>query len=177
MGDFPDADQVASEAEIAAAYERLAAGLQAHISGGDCVLVAVLVGGMIPATRLAGMLTGDFTIDCCRVSRYRGETEGGRLEWLQAPVVDLSGKTVLLVDDIYDEGATLDYVVSACRDLGAATVVSAVLVRKRHDRAVDGARPDLVGLEVDDRYVFGCGMDYQHGWRHLPAIYALREDK
>ncbi|MFQ5634823.1 MAG: hypothetical protein ACE5G3_05790 [Gammaproteobacteria bacterium] len=52
-----------------------------------------------------------------------------------------------------------------------------MLVRKRHDRVVAGTLPDHVGLQVDDRYVFGCGMDYRHRWRHLPAIYALPGDK
>lgn len=176
MGDFPDAVQVVSEVEVGCAYERLAAGLQPHVSGGECVLISILMGGLIPAARLAGMLTGDFAIDCCRVSRYRGGVKGGELQLLHPPQSNLDRKTVLLVDDIYDEGRTLDYMVSACRERGAADIVSAVLVRKRHDRAVDGVQPDLIGLEIDDHYVFGCGMDYQNRWRHLPAIYALRDE-
>ena len=51
-----------------------------------------------------------------------------------------------------------------------------MLVRKRHDRVATALRPDHVGLEVDDRYVFGCGMDYRHRWRHLPDIRALSDE-
>jgi hypoxanthine phosphoribosyltransferase len=176
MSSFPEAEIVAAKIEVEEAYRRLADGLQPYISDTDCVLLAILLGGLIPAARLASLLTGDFVLDSCQASRYRGTTEGGELEWLQPPRADLKGRTVLLVDDIFDEGATLDFVASACRALGAEQVFSAVLVRKRHGRAVTGVGPDFVGLEVDDRYVFGCGMDYRHRWRHLPAIYALEDD-
>ena len=176
MSDFPNAVLVAAESEVERAYRRLAEALQPRIAAGDCVLIGILIGGMIPAARLAAMLTGDFVLDCCQVSRYRGDVKGGELEWLLSPKTDLAGRTVLLIDDIYDEGITLEYVKSACCERGAVDVVSAVLIRKRHDRAVEGAGPDFVGLEVDDHYVFGCGMDYQHRWRHLPAVYALTDD-
>jgi len=176
MHSFPDAVLVASEADVRWAYERLAAELQPAIDSEDCVLLGVLMGGLIPMARLAALLSGDYAMDYCQVSRYRGATHGGELEWLQPPHTGLGGRTVLLVDDIFDEGITLDYVVRACRELGAARVVSTVLVRKRHDRAAVATVPDLVGLEVEDAYVFGCGMDYRHRWRHLPAIYALRGD-
>jgi len=173
---FPDAVLVASEADVRRAYERLAAELQPSIDADDCVLLGVMMGGLIPMARLAALLSGDYAMDYCQVSRYRGATHAGELEWLQAPHMALDGRTVLLIDDIFDEGITLDYVVGACRNLGAARVVSAVLVRKRHERAAVETLPDLVGLEVEDHYVFGCGMDYRHRWRHLPAIYALRDN-
>jgi hypoxanthine phosphoribosyltransferase len=176
MGSFPDASLVVSESEVDQAYRQLAARLQPLISTEECVLVGVLMGGMIPTARLAGILTGDFLLDCCQVSRYRGGVKGGTLEWILTPKAVLEGKTVVLVDDIYDEGITLDYVVSALLERGASRVVSVVLIRKRHDRAKGRISPDFVGLEVDDHYVFGCGMDYQHRWRHLPAIYALKDE-
>lgn len=172
---FPNAEVVATEADVQRAYERLAVELQPAIFANDCVLLGVMLGGLIPMARLSTMLNGDFSMDYCQVSRYRGATRGGELEWLQPPRISLAGRAVLLVDDIFDEGITLDFVVDACRGLGAASVTSVVLVRKRHDRVAVAMRPDLVGLEVEDRYVFGCGMDYRHRWRHLTAIYALRD--
>ena len=176
MSSFPDASLVVSESEVDQAYRQLAASLQPLISTGECVLVGVLMGGMIPTARLAAILTGDFLLDCCQVGRYRGGVKGGTLEWILTPKAMLEGKTVVLVDDIYDEGITLDYVVSELLERGASRVVSVVLIRKRHDRAKGRISPDFVGLEVGDHYVFGCGMDYQHRWRHLPAIYALKDE-
>ncbi len=175
MSAFPDAIVVATETEVEAAYQRLTAELQPFVSGDDCILVGILMGGMIPMVRLAGMLRGNFAMDYCQVSRYRGAERGGELEWLQAPHLELSGQTVLLVDDIYDEGITLEYVTKSCYALGAARVVSAVLVQKQHARRVAQVLPDFVGISVADHYVFGCGMDYRHRWRNLPAIYALKE--
>jgi hypoxanthine phosphoribosyltransferase len=172
---FPDAIVVATETEVERAYQCLAAELQRFVSDGNCILIGIMMGGMIPMVRLAGVLSGDFAMDYCQVSRYRGAEQGGELEWLQAPHLELAEQTVLLVDDIYDEGVTLEYVTKACYSQGAARVVSAVLVQKQHERRAGRTRPDFVGLSVADQYVFGCGMDYRQRWRNLPAIYAIRE--
>jgi len=170
---FPPAVVVATREDIRCAFDRLAGALQAVIDTDDCVLLGIMLGGMMPTARLATLLHGDYALDYCQVSRYRGGERGGELEWLQAPHVQVRGRTVLLVDDIFDQGITLDYVTRQCRELGARNVISTVLVRKRHTRVRTDLRPDHVGLEVDDRYVFGCGMDYRHRWRHLPEIWAL----
>lgn len=164
---------VATTAQVEAAYRRLAASIQPAATGGDCVLLGVLLGGAVPLVRIAGLLNGDFLIDVCRVGRYGDATRGGIPRWISPPQVAMCGKNVILVDDIFDEGITLDFVAAYCREQGARTLGTAVLVRKRHDRA--GARPvpDHVGLEVGDEYVFGCGMDYQGRWRHLDAIWRL----
>ena len=175
LSTFPDAVVVATEAEVEAAYQRLAGDLQGFVSAGDCILIGIMMGGMIPMVRLADMLRGGFSMDYCQVSRYRGAARGGELEWLQAPHLELNRQTVLLIDDIYDEGVTLEQVTKSCYQKGAAQVVSAVLVQKQHDRRTGDQLPDFVGLSIADHYVFGCGMDYQHRWRNLPAIYALQE--
>jgi hypoxanthine phosphoribosyltransferase len=86
----------------------------------------------------------------------------------------LAGRTVLVVDDIFDQGWTMRGVVAKVSSLGAAQVLSVVLV----DKQVAHARPmevDYAALTAPDRYLFGCGMDYHGHWRNLPAIYALPE--
>lgn len=173
---FPQASVVATAAEVQCAYDNLAKALQVSIDADDCVLLGIMLGGMIPTARLAAMLRGDYLLDYCQVSRYRGGEQGGALEWLQPPRAELRDRTVLLVDDIYDEGVTLEFVTQKCSELGARQIISSVLVRKRHTRGVSGLQPDHVGLEVADRYVFGCGMDYRHRWRHLPEIWALADE-
>ncbi len=170
---FPPAVVVATADEVGQACARIAAALQPVVDGEDCVLLGILLGGLVPMARVAGMLHGDFIMDYCQVSRYRGGERGGELRWLQPPGADLAARSVLLIDDIFDEGVTLEYVRRECLALGARRVISSVLVRKRHARTATSVRPDHVGLEVDDRYVFGCGMDFRDRWRHLPDIYAL----
>ena len=113
MGSPPAATVVATEADVAGAYARLAAAVPPIVDRDDCVLIGIMMGGLLPLARLASMLRGDFSLDYCQVSRYRGTTRGGELEWLQPPTLPLEGRTVLLIDDIFDEGLTLDYVVRA----------------------------------------------------------------
>jgi len=174
MADLPaGAEELFSAAAVDNAIDAMARAVQAEIDTQDCVLLAVMLGGMIPAARIASRLSGDFLLDYCHVTRYQGQQHGGEPQWLHRPRADLAGRTVLVVDDIYDEGLTLQFVEQACLEKGAARVVTVALTSKRHPRATIGRRPDILGLEVPDRYIFGCGMDLEHGWRHLPAIYAL----
>ena len=83
---------------------------------------------------------------------------------------------MLIVEDIYDVGPTLQSIVAYCQAQGARSVRSAVLVRKLHDRATTGELPEFIGMEVEDRYIFGCGMDIHEHWRHLDEIRALEVD-
>jgi hypoxanthine phosphoribosyltransferase len=169
------AELVASAQAVEATYGRLAAELQPVISAESCVLLGIMVGGIFPLVRLAALLEGDYEIDSCHATRYRGGLRGEELIWLARPRAEMAGRTVVVIDDIFDEGLTLGAVIEHCRRSGAGKVISAVLVSKRRDRrGVDWA-PDHVGLHVDNRYVFGCGMDYRGRWRHLPALYALPE--
>ena len=82
---------------------------------------------------------------------------------------------MILVDDILDEGYTLEELRRYCFDEGAREVKIAVLTIKRHNRRVPGLKADYIGLEVPDRYVFGFGMDYRELGRNLPGIYALKD--
>ena len=158
---------------IDAAFRALAAAVQPLILREPCVLLGVLLGGLLPLARLSSELVGDFVLDTCRVSRYGDAKRGGTPRWLAKPRADLRGRHVLVVDDIYDEGVTLELLARHCRQAGALQVTSVVLVRKRHVRPLAGIEPDLVGLEVGDDYVFGCGMDFRGHWRHLPEIWAV----
>jgi hypoxanthine phosphoribosyltransferase len=175
MAELPEADEILSAQEIAAGFDRLAEQLQPLILSDDCILLAVLNGGLFPIVRLAERLQGDYLLDYCHATRYRGTTEGALLEWREEPHHGFAGKTVVVVDDIFDEGTTLQAVAEYCRAAGAERVVTAIMVVKDRARDADMPEPDFVtGLTVPDVYVFGCGMDLYERWRHLPAIYGLR---
>jgi hypoxanthine phosphoribosyltransferase len=169
----PGARLVASALTVREAWEALAAGLQPHVDAGPCLLLGVLLGGMVPLVNIAGRLKGDFLIDYCHLTRYRGGTSGGAVHWIQRPRHDLRGLTVVLVDDVLDEGVTLAELRRYCEDAGARRVLVTVLVRKRQARGPAAPTPDLVGIEAGDEYLFGCGMDLHERWRHLDAIYAI----
>ena len=96
------------------------------------------------------------------------------MEYRVPPRLDLKGKHVLIVDDIFDEGDTLAAIKGSCEKRQARSVKLAVLVRKDHDRGLTRDYVDFVGLDVPDVYVFGCGMDAHEEWRHLDEILVLK---
>lgn len=170
---FPGTRLVATAAGVNAAYDRLAASIQPLVMQGPCVLLGILMGGMVPLVQVASRLRGDFLMEYCHVTRYGGAESGGEIRWVQRPQAALRGQTVVLVDDIFDQGFTLAEVRRHCLAAGAREVKVAVLVHKRHARGRADLQPDFTGLETGDEFLFGCGMDYRGRWRQLDAIYAV----
>ena len=166
------ADQIYSRQEVEQALDRMAVEITGRLSGEDPIVLSVLNGALIPTGHLLTRLNFPLRQDYVHASRYRGETVGADLEWIGQPSTSLQGESVLVVDDILDEGVTLAAIVEACRQAGAREVLSAVLVEKLHDRGT-GFKADFTGLTVEDRYVFGYGMDYKGYLRNVPAIMAV----
>lgn len=170
-----EADLLAGPAEIEAALDRLSADITARLATSVPVVYCIMNGGLVLAGQLLPRLPFPLEVGYMHATRYRGETTGSaELQWQAPPSVPMDGRTVLILDDIFDEGHTLAAVVEACRAQGATEVLTAVLTNKIHDRKAPGMTVDFVGLEVEDRYVFGYGMDYRGFWRNAPGIYAVR---
>lgn len=137
------------------------------------LLMPVMNGGLVLCGQLMTRLTFPLQVDYLHATRYRDKTRGSDLHWKASPQQSLQGRTLLIVDDILDEGYTLQAVLEYCRQQGAAQVYSVVLVEKNHPRARADIKADFTGLTVEDRYVFGFGMDYKGYHRNLNGIYAL----
>jgi hypoxanthine phosphoribosyltransferase len=137
------------------------------------VFYCVMNGGLITTGHLLTRLGFPLEVDYLHATRYRNEFRGGELFWRVSPEVPMAGRHVVIVDDILDEGATLAAILAYCEEAQAASVTTAVLVDKQHDRkAVPGLKADYCSLKVADRYVFGFGMDYKGYWRNAPGIFA-----
>lgn len=169
------AELIHGRVELDAAIARMGRNIDAALAGEVPLYLSVMHGGLIFSGALALAVSTDLEFDYVHATRYRGETQGGELRWLRKPAASLAGRTVLLADDILDEGYTLRAVRDWSLAQGARRVLIAVMCQKRHDRTAPGIRADFVGVEVPDRYVFGFGMDYYEQGRNLPAIYALKE--
>jgi hypoxanthine phosphoribosyltransferase len=169
-----ESDLLHNFAAINAAMDRMADEMTQDLAGERPVFMTVLTGGLMVAGCLAPRVRLDLVFDYAHATRYRGATEGGTLHWIAKPRTDLRNKVVILVDDILDEGYTLEELRQYCFDQGAREVKIAVLALKKHDRRVPGLKADYVGLDVPDRYVYGFGMDYRELGRNLPAIYAVK---
>jgi hypoxanthine phosphoribosyltransferase len=169
-----EADLVCTAEEVDAAFERMATEITEGLAGSDPVVLAVMLGGMVPTARLISLLEFPFELDYVHATRYRGGTRGRDLRWIARPSTPLAERTVLVVDDILDEGHTLAAILEYCAHEGARRVLSAVLVHKQREQNASRLTADITGLEVPDRYVFGCGMDYGGMLRNLPAVYAVK---
>ncbi len=168
------ADLLHSEQEVEAAIDKMAQEINIALADRNPLLLCVMNGGIPTFGKLLTRLTMPLTIDAIDASRYQNQTSGGIIEWLVKPETPLKGRTILIVDDILDEGITLEAIYSYCRGQGAAAVYSAVLV----DKILDHEKPvtaDFIGLEVENRYLFGYGMDYKGYLRNAPGIYACKE--
>lgn len=163
-----------STLEVAAAYQRLAAQLNLHYAGLNPIVMVVMNGGLIPAGQLLTQFTFYHRMHYIHATRYRQNAGTQQLDWKYKPDVALKGEHILLIDDIFDEGITLKAVVDEISHEKPASINTCVLLNKLHDRKVADFKVDFVGLDVADRYVFGCGMDYHGYLRHMPGIYALK---
>ena len=161
--------------QVMEAVDKMADEINAFYGDKPIVMIAVMTGAIIPAAWLATRLKMPIQMDFVHATRYRGGLYGAELEYRVPPRLDLEGKQVLVVDDIFDEGDTLAAIKGSCEKRKADSVHMAVLVRKMHDRGLPREFADFVGLDVPDVYVFGCGMDAYEEWRHLDQILALEE--
>ncbi|KGI77452.1 hypoxanthine-guanine phosphoribosyltransferase [Oleiagrimonas soli] len=156
------------------AVAEVGARVDVALDGERALFLTIMHGGLIFAGQLALSMRTDVEFDYVHATRYRGDTRGHELQWLRKPEAEMQGRTVLLVDDILDEGRTLKAVREACLAMGARRVLIVTLCTKLHDRRVPDLEADFNGVEVPDRYVFGFGMDYHEQGRNLPEIRALR---
>lgn len=168
-----EAELIHSTEVIHAAIRRLGEEISGELRHENPVVLCVVSGGIVFTGQLLMQFDFPMELDYVHASRYQNATVGRALEWEVLPKLKLANRTVLLVDDILDQGVTLKAIQDKCFELGAAKVLSAVLVEKQLDQ-VKPIAADFVGLVVPDRYVFGYGMDVYGWWRNLPAIYALK---
>ncbi|GEN25992.1 hypoxanthine-guanine phosphoribosyltransferase [Halomonas cupida] len=168
-----NADCLINHDEVELALDRMADEITRDLGDKLPVFYCVMNGGLITTGHLLPRLGFPLEVDYLHATRYRGKTRGGELFWRVSPEIPMADRHVVIVDDILDEGATLAAILAYCREAGARSVSTAVLVDKTHDRkAVPDLKADYCSLEVEDRYVFGFGMDYKGYWRNAPGIFA-----
>ncbi len=165
-----------SASEVEAALDRMGRQITDAMADRFPVALCVMGGAVVFAGRLLPRLEFPLEFDYLHATRYRDATRGGEIAWEVLPRKDIAGRSVLLMDDILDEGHTLQAARAKLLELGAAEIRIAVLADKDLGRAKP-IEADFVGLRLPNRYVFGMGMDAYGLWRNLAGIYALREDE
>jgi hypoxanthine phosphoribosyltransferase len=168
------ADEICSAQMVNAAVVRMADEINARLAGTFPLVLAIMGGAVVFSGHLLPRLRFPLEFDYIHVSRYGDKTRGSQISWKVEPRENVEGRTVLVLDDILDEGATLAEVKRRILGLGAMAFYSAVFSNKDigRDKPIT---PDFVGLTLPNRFVFGFGMDVSGAWRNLPAVYAVRE--
>jgi hypoxanthine phosphoribosyltransferase len=169
-----EADLLFAPEEVNAAVTRMAAEISAKLKDEFPVVLSVMGGAAVFTGRLLPLLAFPLEFGAIEVTRYNNTTQGRDIAWRLAPKDNVRDRTVLVVDDILDEGITLAAIRIKLIEMGARKVYSAVFADKDIKRDKP-AHADFVGVVVPNRYVFGFGMDAYGLWRNLPAIYALKE--
>lgn len=170
-----NAELLIPEKEINKAIDRLAASINSSIHGEVPIFICIMKGGLILTSELMKRISKPIELDYIHVDRYRKKTHGSNIHWHKEPDVNLKNRHVYLLDDIFDEGITLQELIAYCQNKGASKVVTVVLLRKLLLQKHTNVVPDFIGIDIEDRYVFGCGMDYKGYWRNLHEVYAVKE--
>ena len=134
-------------------------------------IVGVLTGSVVLMADLIRKLKMPLRVGVVQTSSYQG-TERGRLTINSEMMLDITGRDVLLIDDIFDTGHTLAEVTQLMNDLGPTSLKSAVLLLKTGRQEVDW-KPEFVAFDIPDEFVVGYGLDYNDEYRNLPYLACL----
>jgi hypoxanthine phosphoribosyltransferase len=173
-----NAEEIVSADKVQAAVRHVADVLNQRFDkdeAGEFPLVLGVMGGAVVFTgHLLPQLSFPLEFDYIHVTRYGDLDRGGEVVWKVIPRQDVKGRTIIIVDDILDEGETLAHVKQRLLDMGAAEVILAVFADKELGK-VKPVQADIVGLTVPNQFVVGFGMDAHGYWRNLPGLWVIRD--
>ena len=166
-------DVLITQDRLQARITELAAEIDADYAGRELLLVGVLKGAVMVMADLARAMHLPVSMDWMAISSYgSGTASSGVVRILKDLDTDISGKHVLVVEDIVDSGLTLSYLVHNLQSRDPASVAVCVLLRKRAAAQMP-VEVDYTGFEISDEFVIGYGLDYSERYRNLPFIGTL----
>lgn len=169
-----EAELVCSAHVIQSTIDRMALEITDALADRYPLVLTVMGGAVVFAGQLLPRLAFPLECDYLHATRYGADLAGSELTWIVEPRKPLAGRTVLVLDDILDEGVTLAAIKEKILSLGAADCLLAVLAEKELGHAKP-VQADFTGVRLPNRFLFGCGMDARGAWRNLPAIYAVKD--
>src|SRR5690348_3414522 len=165
-----------SKEELHHGVARMAGEIEQAFEGRQLTIVGVLTGSVVLVADLIRLIHQPMRVGVIQASSYRGATTTrGDLVINSELMLDVSGRDVLLVDDIFDTGHTLARTIEKMSEFGPTSVKTAVLLRK-HGRQEVEYQPDFVAFDIPDEFVVGYGLDYEDMYRNLPYLAALEPE-
>jgi hypoxanthine phosphoribosyltransferase len=173
-----NAEEIVSADQVQAAVRHVADVLNQRFDNDEAsdfpLVLGVMCGAVVFTGNLLPKLSFPLEFDYIHVTRYGDLDRGGEVVWKVIPRQDVTGRTIIIVDDILDEGETLAHVKQRLLDMGAAEVILAVFADKDLGK-VKPVQADIVGLTVPNQFVVGFGMDAHGYWRNLPGLWVIRD--
>jgi hypoxanthine phosphoribosyltransferase len=163
-----------SQDEIKSKIAEFALMIDTQYQGKELMIVMVMKGALCFTADLIRELKIPCTVNYVRASSYgQHGKRPGELKISDLEELDLSSKNVLLVDDIYDTGATLSQIVAKLKEMNPRSLKSVVLLAKKVDRDVVYT-PDYTLFNIENQFVIGYGLDYKEYYRGLPGVYIFK---
>ncbi len=165
-----------TEEEVDKRIQEIGDQISKDYAGKQVHLVCVLKGGVFFLCELAKRITVPVSLDFMSVSSYGGDTKSsGVVKIVKDLDESLTGKDVIVVEDIVDSGRTLSYLLEMLRDRGPKSLRLCTLLDKPDRRVVD-VDVDYTGFQIPDEFVVGYGLDYDQKYRNLPYIGIVKFD-
>ncbi|MBL7003385.1 MAG: hypoxanthine-guanine phosphoribosyltransferase [Gammaproteobacteria bacterium] len=162
--------------EIDNGIKSLAGIMQPLIEDKFPLVLCVMNGGLYFTGQLVRHWQFPLTLDYVHATRYRLSTLGSDVVWKAYPQNEIKDRHIVVVDDIFDQGYTLQDIKNYCIKQGAKSVTNCFLIRKSHTRKKADIEADYAALECGDLYIYGNGMDYKGHFRNLIDIYAVDDE-
>ena len=166
-----------SQEQIRECVQRLARKIEQDYAGKELVCVCILKGGFMFMSDLVREINLPLALDFMAASSYgSGTTSAGVVRILKDLDKDISGRYVLIVEDIVDTGLTLSYLRNYLKSRGAVDIAICTLLNKSERRKAKDLKVEYIGFEVPDAFVVGYGLDYDEKYRNLPYIGVLKPE-
>lgn len=172
---WDDADCLFDAQSLERGVQAMATDIRKKLHDQNPLLLCIMNGGLVTCGQLLPLL--DFQLQLEYVNAASGPSGKQETRWPALSQISIAGRSVLLLDDIFDLGVSLCSLRAYCLEQGASQVYTGVLVEKQHERRRKNVGIDYRAVTVGDRFIFGAGLDYQGYLRNAPGIYAVAEKK
>ncbi|HJM69958.1 MAG TPA: hypoxanthine phosphoribosyltransferase [Candidatus Marinimicrobia bacterium] len=166
---------VISDKDIQKKISEIAEDLSNRFNDEVPILIGILNGSFIFMADLIRSLDIDCEMDFIKLASYKGDKSTGTVRLLKDISADITGRHVVIVEDIIDSGLTIKFIKDRMQKAGPESLTIVTLLLKPDVANLDFPI-DIVGFEIAPDFVVGYGLDYDQKMRHLPAIYRIEEE-
>ena len=170
-------DEYLSQEEIATLVANVAEQINADYAGKEPLFICVLNGAFMYASDLLKHITLPAEITFVRLKSYEGTATTGKVNMLVPLQVPITGRDIIIVEDIVDTGLTMHGFIQQLKDEGAASVELTSFLFKPDSLQFPDATPKYIGKSIPTKFVLGYGLDYNEKGRNIPSLYILHPNE